>query len=81
MYVYITTGPANDRYQVGFYTTRYSYDNTPYLAWNTESTYRTVKEAEARVNYLNGGTGQAQQHPNPYDAWKNPYKNRDVRYG
>jgi hypothetical protein len=81
MYVYITTGPTNDEYQVGFYTTKYSYDGKPYLAFNSESTHKTAKEAAARVNYLNGGTGQAQQRPSPYDSWRNPYKDRDVRYG
>ena len=70
MYVYITTGPTNSEYQVGYYTTKYSHDNTPYLAFNKESTHRTAKAAATRVNYLNGGTGQPQT-----DHWKNPYKN------
>lgn len=74
MYVYIATGSTNEQYEVGFYTTRYSYDRKPYLAWNTESTHRTVREAAARVNYLNGGTGQSQQRSNQYDPWQNPYK-------
>ena len=74
MYVYITTGPANDQYQVGFYTTRYSHNDTPYLAWNTESTHSTVKKAAARVNYLNGGTGQPQKHSTTPTPWHNPYK-------
>jgi hypothetical protein len=75
MYVYITTGPRNDQYEVGFYTTKYAHDNTPYLAWNGESTHNTIKAASARVNYLNGGTGEPPKRPDPYsDNWRNPYK-------
>ena len=75
MYVYITTGPTNSEYQVGFYTTKYSYDGKPYLAFNSESTHHTPQDAAARVNYLNGGTGQPPKQPDPYsDNWRNPYK-------
>ena len=56
MYVYILAGPQRDQYEVGFYTTAYAYDKTPYLSWNRESTWETVAHAAARVNYLNGGT-------------------------
>ena len=73
MYVYITTGPRNDEYEVGFFTTKYSYDGKPYLSWNRESTHRTANKAAARVNYLNGGTGTPPQH-SPYEPWRNPYK-------
>ena len=73
MYVYITTGPTNSEYQVGYYTTKYSYDGKPYLAFNSESTHHTPQDAAARVNYLNGGTGIQQQK---YSGnWRNPYKN------
>ena len=73
MYVYITTGPRDDQYEVGFYTTKYSYDGQPYLAFNSESTHHTIKAAAARVNYLNGGTGQPPTRPYT-DTWRNPYK-------
>jgi hypothetical protein len=77
MYVYITTGPTNSQYDVGYYTTKYSYDGKPYLSFTSESTHHTTQAAAARVNYLNGGTGQPPTHPTPYaDTWRNPYKNR-----
>ncbi len=74
MYVYITTGPTNSEYQVGFYTTKYSYDGKPYLAFNSESTHHTIKAAAARVNYLNGGTGEEPTKRNSWTEWRNPYK-------
>jgi hypothetical protein len=75
MYVYITTGPTNNQYKVGYYTTKYSHDGKPYLSFTSESTHHTIKAAAARVNYLNGGTGEPQTRPNAYtDHWRNPYK-------
>ena len=75
MYVYIKGWQEEGRWLVGFYMTKYSHDGKPYNEFITESEWINQKEAAARVNYLNGGTGDTQVRPNAYaDAWRNPYK-------
>jgi hypothetical protein len=73
MYIYITT--HKNTYEVGYHLTAYLPTGQPYNQWNTESEHHTIKEAAARVNYLNGGTGEPPKRPTTYaDQWRNPYK-------
>ena len=51
-YIYIRIGKT---YEVGFYMTKYSYDNKPYNQWHMETAWATADEAAARIHYLNGG--------------------------
>lgn len=73
MYVYRENGHTGG-YSVGYHMMKWKTDGTPYTEWQEESKHTTRKQAAARVNYLNGGTGQEE---NPYtDHWRNPYKNK-----
>jgi len=73
MYIYIKT--HNNTYEVGYYLTDYSHTGNPYNKWHTESTHNTTKTAAARVNYLNGGTGEEPTKRNSWtEPWRNPYK-------
>ena len=67
MYIYIKMG---DTYEVGYYLIKYNHSHEPYNQWYMESDHRTIREAAARVNYLNGGTGQPQQRLDPYSGWE-----------
>jgi hypothetical protein len=49
MYVYIKSEPGI--YTVGFYT--------PGNKWVAESDHSSARDAAARCNYLNGGSGEA----------------------
>ena len=72
MYIYIKT--HNNTYEVGYYLTAYSHTGQAYNQWHTESTHNTIKAAAARVNYLNGGTGEEPTKRNSWTEWRNPYK-------
>tara|TARA_B110001454_G_scaffold186587_1_gene183481 strand:- start:903 stop:1100 length:198 start_codon:yes stop_codon:yes gene_type:complete len=54
MYIYFKIG---DVYEVGYHLTKYNNEGKPYNQFYNETRWPTPEEAAARVNYLNGGTG------------------------
>ena len=61
MYVYRDNGHSGG-YTVGYHQMKWKHDGTPYTEWQEESKHTTKKEAAARVNYLNGGTGREEKN-------------------
>ena len=74
MYVYRDNGHSGG-YTVGYHQMKWKHDGTPYTEWQEESKHHTKKEAAARVNYLNGGTGREEKNPSAAQ-WRNPYKTK-----
>ena len=53
-YIYLKIDNA---WEVGYHLTKYANDGRPYNQFYNETRWSTPEEAAARVNYLNGGTG------------------------
>ena len=65
-YIYINHNDGSDRgYEVGYHLTKYSHGGKPYNQFYCETRWATPEEAAARVNYLNGGTGDPPTTPVP----------------